>query len=104
VRSNDYLCYAIDSQDSRPEGEGFKTEIRLKRLGTMKMPVPVKAVFEDGTEQTIQSDRTLDIDTLVFRSKARLKNAVLNPDKRLAMVDRPVPAISKEAAELLSCG
>ncbi len=70
----------------------------------MKMPIPVKAIFEDGTEETRQTDRTLDIDTLVLRSKAKLKDAVLNPEKKLAMVDRPVPAISKETSELLAYG
>ena len=104
VRTNDYLCYAIESRESRPEGGGFRTEIRVKKLGPMKMPIPVRAIFEDGTEETRQTDRSLDIDTLVFRSKTKLKDAVLNPDKRLAMVARTVPAISKETAELLSRG
>lgn len=104
VRTNDYLCYAIKSRESRPEGEGFRTEIRVKRLGTMKMPVPVKAVFEDGPEQTLQTDRTRDVDLLIFRSKAKLKDAIINPEKKLAMVDKPLPPISKEAAELLAYG
>ena len=63
VRSNAYVCYQIESTDSRPEGDGFRTEIRIKRLGTMTMPVPVKAVFEDGSEQSALTDRTRDVDT-----------------------------------------
>lgn len=104
VRTNDYLCYAIDSQECRPEGDKYLTEIRVKRLGTMKMPVPVKAVFEDGTEQTLQTDRNRDVDGLLFRSKAKLRNVVLNPDKKLAMADKPVPKISNNTAGLLAYG
>jgi hypothetical protein len=104
VRTNDYLCYAIDSQECRPEGDKYLTEIRVKRLGTMKMPVPVKAVFEDGTEQTLQTDRNRDVDGLLFRSKAKLRDVVLNPDKKLAMADKPVPGISNNLAALLAYG
>ncbi len=50
VRSNQYLCYGVDSKECRADGNGgFTTEVRVKRLGTMSMPVPVRAVFEDGS-------------------------------------------------------
>ncbi|HRD02059.1 MAG TPA: hypothetical protein PLP57_05365 [Candidatus Saccharicenans sp.] len=104
VRTNEHLCYTIESQDSQPEGQEFKTEIRVKRLGTMKMPVPVKAIFEDGTEQILQTDRTQDVNVLIFRSKAKLKEAIINPEKKLAMLEKPLPPISKEIAELLAYG
>ena len=59
VRSNQYLCYGIESKETRPDGSGgFTTEVRVKRLGTMSMPVPVRAVFEDGSAQTGRTDRT----------------------------------------------
>lgn len=90
VRTNEHLCYTIESQDSQPEGQEFKTEIRVKRLGTMKMPVPVKAIFEDGTEQILQTDRTQDVNVLIFRSKAKLKEAIINPEKKLAMLEKPL--------------
>jgi tetratricopeptide (TPR) repeat protein len=104
VRSNVYACYKIESTESRPDGDGFRTEIRVKRLGTMKIPVPVKAVFEDGSEQSALTDRTADIDVVEFKSRAKLKEAVLNPDKKIAMTDKPVAEISSEAARLLSWG
>lgn len=104
VRTSQYLCYEIESKDSRPEGGGFRTAIRVRRLGTMAMPVPVKAVFEDGTEQTRPTDRTREVDEVVFSSRARLKEAVLDPDRMLTMADRPLPKISDAAAAALAFG
>lgn len=104
VRSNAYACYQIESTESRPESDGFRTEIRIKRLGPMKMPVPVKALFEDGSEQSALTDRTRDIDALKFKSRAKLKEAILNPDKKIAMTDKLVSEISPAAARLLSWG
>ena len=104
VRSNAYACYQIESTESRPEGDGFRTEIRIKRLGPMKMPVPVKAVFEDGSEQSVLTDRTRDVDILEFQSQAKLREAILNPDNKIAMMDKPVAEISPAAARILSWG
>jgi hypothetical protein len=93
VRSSAYLSYAIDAKESRPEGEGFRTEIRVRRLGTMAMPVPVKVVFEDGEEQTARVGRTREVDVLVFRSRTRLREAILDPERKLAMLEKPLPDI-----------
>ncbi len=104
VRGNSYLCYAIESRDSQPVADGFKTEIRVRRLGTMAMPVPVQAVFEDGTSQTVMTDRTKILDTVVFESKARLKDAVLDPERRLAMLAKPIPEIPADTASAMAWG
>lgn len=104
VRSNKYLCYKIESQECEKDGNVYRSQVEVKRLGSMMMPVPVKAVFEDGSEQVKQTDRSLEVDVLVFRSDVRLKEAVLNPDHKLAMLDEPLGEISEEAAELLSLG
>jgi tetratricopeptide (TPR) repeat protein len=104
VRSSAYLCYTIEASESRPEGEGFRTELRVRRRGTMSLPVPVQAVFEDGEEQTARVDRTREVDVLTFRSRARLKEAVLDPERKLAMLEKPRPDISPEAAAALAWG
>jgi len=70
----------------------------------MKMPVPVKAVFEDGSGETKVTERGLDTDVLTFESRSRLKEAVLDPEKKLAMLDEPLAAISDEAARVLARG
>jgi tetratricopeptide (TPR) repeat protein len=70
----------------------------------MKMPIPVKAIFGDGSEETKVTERGLDTDILTFESKSRLKDAVLDPERKLAMLDEPLPEISKEAARALAHG
>jgi tetratricopeptide (TPR) repeat protein len=105
VRSNQYLCYAIEAEECREDGQGgFVSEVRVKRLGTMSMPVPVQAVFEDGSSQTQRTDRTRAVTALVFSSRSRLREVVLDPDKKLARVDTPIPAISPAAAAALAFG
>jgi len=104
VRSSAYLSYAIEAGESRPEGGGFRTDVRVRRLGTMSMPVPVKAVFEDGEEQIARVDRTRGVDVLTFRSRAPLKEAVLDPERKLAVLDKPLANISPEAAAALAWG
>jgi tetratricopeptide (TPR) repeat protein len=69
----------------------------------MAMPVPVKVVFEDGEEQTARVDRTREVDVLVFRSRTRLREAVLDPERKLAMLEKPLP-VAPEAAAALAWG
>ncbi len=104
VRTNDYICYRIEGQDSKRDGDEFLSTVKVRRLGTMKMPVPVKAVFEDGSEQVQSVNRDFKVDSLVFKSRSRLKEAVLDPEKKFAMVDEPISPISEAAAEMLSLG
>jgi tetratricopeptide (TPR) repeat protein len=104
VRTNAYLCYKIEGQECRPEDGEFVSTVKVRRLGTMKMPVPVKAIFEDGSEQVQVFNRHFVIDSLIFRSRAKLKEVVLDPEKKFAMLEDPVPPISAATAEMLSLG
>jgi len=105
VRSNQYLCYGVEAKDCREDGTGgFVSEVRVRRLGTMSMPVPVQAVFEDGSTRIARTDRSRAVTTLVFESRARLRDVVLDPEKKLARLETPVPAISRAAAAALAFG
>lgn len=105
VRSNQYLCYGVESKESRPDGSGgFVSEVRVKRLGTMSMPVPVRVAFEDGSSQTARTDRTQIVTTFVFKSASPLRDVVIDPEKKLARVDAPLPKISSSAAAKLALG
>jgi len=105
VRSNEYLCYGIEAEDCREDGTGgFVTEVRVRRLGTMAMPVPVQAVFEDGSPGLARTDRTKAVTSLVFKSRARLRDVVIDPERKLARLETPVPAISPPAAAALADG
>jgi tetratricopeptide (TPR) repeat protein len=105
VRSNQYLCYGVESKESRPDASGgFISEVRVKRLGTMSMPVPVRAAFEDGSTQTARTDRTQAVTTFTFKSRSPLRDVALDPEKKLARVDAPLPKISASAAASLAFG
>ena len=105
VRSNQYLCYGLDSKETQADGNGgFRTEVRVKRLGTMAMPVPVRAVFEDGSAETQLTDRTKAVTALTFKSRSPLRDVILDPEKKLARVETPVPKISAAAAAKLAFG
>lgn len=105
VRSNEYLCYGVESKASRADGSGgFVSEVRVKRLGTMSMPVPVQAVFEDGSNEIAKTDRTRVITTLSFKSRSPIHEVVIDPEKKLARVDAPLPKISAAAAAKLAFG
>jgi len=104
VRSNAYLCYKIKTEGSVKAGDEYLSTVKISKLGTMRMPVPVKVVFEDGTEEVQSADRLLDTNVLIFKSKAKLKEAVLDPERKLAMLDKPLTPISPEAADALALG
>ncbi|MDD8026204.1 MAG: hypothetical protein PHI34_06810 [Acidobacteriota bacterium] len=105
VRSNQYLCYGVEKDGSKADGSGgYTTEVRVKRLGTMLMPVPVQAVFEDGSTQAALTDRTRAVTIFTFKSRSPLRDVVLDPEKKLARVEAPVPALSAAAAAALAFG
>lgn len=89
VRSNRYLAYQITSQKCVKQNDRYLSHVKVACLGTLKMPVPVVASFQDGTEQRACTDRLLDANVLLFESQSPLKEARLDPDNELAMVIPP---------------
>ncbi|MEN6333279.1 MAG: M1 family aminopeptidase [Phycisphaerales bacterium] len=96
VNSNRYLAYEIASQDCR-KGDVCTTEVQVRCLGTLTMPVPVEARFEDGSSQRLFTNRLHDTDTLRFESRSPLKEVRLDPDESLPMI---VPPPSPHAREI----
>jgi tetratricopeptide (TPR) repeat protein len=102
VRSNKYLCYQIVSQDSTREGDRYISKVVVESaLDSIAMPVPVKAVFEDGTSQVKSTDRFLKTNEMRFESRSKLKEAVLDPDRQLAMLKSPLPTLPEELPDLI---
>lgn len=103
VRSNKYLCYQIVSQDSTREGDLYISKVVVDpSLDSIRMPVPVKAVFEDGTSQLQSTDRFLKTNEFRFESRSKLKEVVLDPEGRLAMLKAPLPTLPDELPALIS--
>lgn len=101
VRSNKYLCYKIVSQDSEKEGDKYVSTVKVECLGSLKMPVPVKAVFEDGSTQMKFTNRHFKVNTLRFESQSKLKEAIQDPDKKLAMLKKPLAILPEELPEMI---
>ncbi|UCC39867.1 MAG: hypothetical protein JSV96_19180 [Candidatus Aminicenantes bacterium] len=102
VRSNKYLSYQITSQESIQEKDKYISAIRVECQGSMQMPVPVKAVFEDGSSEIKYTSRLSKVDDLIFESPSKLKEAILDPDKKFAMIETPLSMTAKELSDLIS--
>jgi tetratricopeptide (TPR) repeat protein len=89
VRSNQYLSYGIASQSCGKENDKFISRVRVECRGTLRMPVPVKAWFEDGTSQVQFTDRLAKARDLEFASQSPLKEVQLDPNEELAMAETP---------------
>ncbi len=102
VRSNRYLDCRVTSRSSVPGGAGFVNEIGVEfGLDSIRMPVPVKAVFEDGTSRVEWTDRFVRTNVFKFESRSKMADAVLDPDGRLAVVKEPPPKTAADLAEAI---
>jgi hypothetical protein len=100
VRSNRILECRIVARSSVPAEGGFATEVRTEYgLDSVRMPVVVRAVFEDGTAQTGTTDRLARTNVLRFTGRSPLKEALLDPDRRLGLVDKAPPKTAAEIEE-----
>ena len=92
VNSNKYLSYEISSKKCEKKNNLYLSEVTVKRLGSLKMPIPVAAYFEDGTTQIKFTDRLLDTNILRFHSNTPLKEAQVDPNGNLALIIPPPPS------------
>jgi len=90
VRSNKHLSCEVISQKSKEENGEYITTIEVANTGTLKMPVPVKAVFEDGSSQVQYINRFSTINNLIFKSQAKLKEVIIDPDSKLAILKEEI--------------
>ena len=62
--------------------------LKVKRLGDAKMPMKVKVVYKDGSQQidSIKED-TIEAE-IVFLSKAKKEQVILDPDEELPLKSR----------------
>ena len=90
VRSDRYLSYQVISQKCSEKNGRYLSEVEVECLGTLKMPVPVRAYFEDGSDQQKFTDRLLEVNVLQFESRTPLKEVRLDPDDELPLVIPPL--------------
>ncbi len=99
VRSSRYLSYGITGKESAAQGGEFVARVKVEKTGSLSMPVPVEAIFEDGSRQRALTNRLLDKQELVFRGKSALKDAIVDPDGELPNVYPPPEPSEREWAE-----
>jgi tetratricopeptide (TPR) repeat protein len=97
VRSNRHLAYEITSQTCDKQNDRYITRVKVECRGTLRMPVPVMARFEDGTTEVRFTERLLKTNDLEFVSRSPLKQVRLDPNEELAMV---VPAASRVSLDV----
>lgn len=90
LRSNRYLGYRVASVDKKQEGDRHVTTVEVEQFGTLEMPIPVEARFEDGSTQRATTERLLRVSALQFESDASLKEVILDPDEVLPLLQEPV--------------
>jgi len=96
VRSNKYLSCEVISRKSEKKGDIYKTEVEIAFTGTLKMPVPVKAVFEDGSCEMKTMNRFMTLNKLAFESSSPLKEIVIDPENKLALFMGDIKEPEKE--------
>jgi tetratricopeptide (TPR) repeat protein len=98
VRSGKVLECRVVSKASTPAEGGFASETRVEYgTNSIRMPVPVRAVFEDGTVLDAMTDRLVRTNVLRFSSRSPLREIVLDPDRRLGLVEE---ILSRSGAEI----
>lgn len=101
VKSNKYLSYKITSKKCKKKGDAYISEIEIRCLGNLKMPVPVAAHFEDGTTQRTFTNRLREADTIRFESRTPLKDVQLDPEQALPLVFTRLPMTAEQLTEAI---
>jgi tetratricopeptide (TPR) repeat protein len=102
VRSNRYLSYDIESKETARRDGMYVSRVKVKCGGTLRMPVPVEASFEDGTKMLRFTDRLADSTELVFESASPLAKVEIDPLGQLPLVVPPLDAGAKAVGEKIA--
>ncbi|MHC4220122.1 MAG: hypothetical protein ACYSU7_16880 [Planctomycetota bacterium] len=102
VRTNRYLSHRITGQESTKQRGAYVSEVRVERLGTLLMPVPVEARFADGTSRRAFTDRLSEVAVLRFTSSGPLTEAVVDPDGVLPLVVPPPEITTAQLGAMIS--
>ena len=92
VRTSRFLSYEIASHETVSVDGQYVTTVKLSNLGTLSMPVPITATFEDGSGQRLFTDRLRDEAPLIFTSKDLVKDLVVDAAHELPLVVPPPEA------------
>ncbi len=97
LRTSRFISYEVTDRSSTNAGAAFTSRVAISSNGDIRLPIPVEALFADGTRQRQRLDRSRDEQTLVFTSKSAIDRVVIDPDREFPLV---VPAPELNAARL----
>ena len=102
LKTNGYASYEIASVEQAEESGSHVARVRIRQAGSIAIPVPVEARFEDGGRTRLWTDRLLAEQTLEFRGRTPLKETVLDPDSEFPLVTPPpVPEYQELVSKVL---
>ncbi|UCH83882.1 MAG: M1 family metallopeptidase [Candidatus Latescibacterota bacterium] len=91
------ICdYKLDKMKTRVNatGDGYQTQIVIKRVGEITMPLQLELTFRDGSKQTIEIPGRLRTIEKTFNFPEKPKRAALNPKNEILdvhMADNFIP-------------
>ncbi|MFB3787047.1 MAG: M1 family aminopeptidase [bacterium] len=101
IKTGRFLSYEIASRESQSSNQNIITTVKVRKSGTLDMPVPVTAVFEDGSQQCQYTDRWLDENVLVFSHSTPLKDLKLDAGDELPLVIPPPEATADQLKQAI---
>jgi hypothetical protein len=102
VKSSKYLSILVSDSSSIPTDKGYLTTIKFSNPGDVKMMVPVKVHFKDGSSQTMKTDRISSNPVLTFTSNSALDRIELDPDHQLPVFKDTVCPTPKQLDRIVS--
>lgn len=89
LKTNGYASYEVTGLEKATEAGVHIASTRIRQAGSIAIPVPVEARFEDGSRARLWIDRFRQEQTLEWRSEAPLKAIVIDPDHEFPLVTPP---------------
>jgi tetratricopeptide (TPR) repeat protein len=89
VRSDRYLSYRIVSREDSEKNGRYASRVRVERAGALAMPVPIEAVFADGSRQREWAGGEDAVSEAAFEGASPVTEVRLDPDNALAMLANP---------------
>jgi hypothetical protein len=79
------LPHLVPKGPEEPRGEFYDSEVTVLRLGGVRLPVEILVEFSDGQEVREKWDGEYRWTRFVYRGRAKVRRAVVDPDGRLAI-------------------
>jgi tetratricopeptide (TPR) repeat protein len=102
LKTNGYASYEIVAVEKSQEAGWQVAKIRVRRAGTIPLPVPVAARFVDGSRTRLWTDLLIAEQTMEFRSRTPIREAILDPARELPLVNPPpIPEYQELVSKVL---